>query len=197
MITMEFDEMKRIWDSQNGETLYGINETALHKRILSKKNKARFINNVSELLWIIGNTIAGCVVLVVNAVGETRGIFMYLLSAWMIGSALYLLVNRIRRENGEQQFDRSMRGDLLHAIALATYQVNLSRLGRWNLVPIGLLITLGFWEGGKSIWWIVAMLAFMTVTHYAAGWEHNIYKNRKRELEILQGKLESDETARS
>ena len=192
MITMEFDEMKKVWDSQNNESLFAINEKALHNRILTKQRAAHHITNVSELLWIIGNTVAGCVVLGVNAFRETNGVYMYLLSAWLIGSAFYLLAAKARRITGDQKFDRSMRGDLSYAISLAKYQVNLSLLGRWNLVPIGVLVILGFWEGGKSVWWIVGLLAFLTITHFAAGWEHNIYKNRKRELEILQGKLEGE-----
>src|SRR4051812_47574418 len=43
MITMEFDEMKKIWDSQNNEPLYAINEKALYNRILSKKKQAHHI----------------------------------------------------------------------------------------------------------------------------------------------------------
>ena len=37
---MEFDELKQVWDSQNNELLYAINEQALHNRILSKKKQA-------------------------------------------------------------------------------------------------------------------------------------------------------------
>ena len=35
---MEFDELKRIWDSQNEEPLYALNEAALH-RIIQRKNE--------------------------------------------------------------------------------------------------------------------------------------------------------------
>ena len=59
---------------------------------------------------------------------------MYLLSAWMLGSALFMLVNRIRRIKRNNQFDRSMSGDLDHAIAVATYQVRISQIMFW---PIG------------------------------------------------------------
>ncbi len=38
MITMEFDEMKKIWDAQNNQPLYVIDEKALHNRIQSKMN---------------------------------------------------------------------------------------------------------------------------------------------------------------
>jgi hypothetical protein len=34
---------------------------------------------------------------------------------------------------------------------------------------------------------------FLTLAHLAAGWEHGIYKSRKRELEILKAKLDEEE----
>src|SRR4051812_1101237 len=36
MRTMEFDEMKKIWDAQNNQPLYVIDEKGLHNRIQSK-----------------------------------------------------------------------------------------------------------------------------------------------------------------
>ena len=118
---------------------------------------------------------------------------MYFLSAWMFSVALYLLASRIRRIKGDYRFDRSMHGDLNHAISMATYQVRLSQLMRWNILPMGILILLGVWEGGKSVWVAVGIFIFFVLANYAAGWEHSIYKARKRELEILQNKLESEE----
>src|SRR5258705_6268685 len=128
MITMEFDEMKKIWDSQNNEPLYAINENALHTRILSKKRQARHITNISELLCIIAYFFSGCFILGMNFFRQDANIFMYILSAWMLISAGYVLVRRIRRINGDHRFDRSVRGDLAHAISVATYQVNSSQL---------------------------------------------------------------------
>jgi hypothetical protein len=188
---MEFDEMKKIWDSQNNEPLYTINEKALHNRILSKKKQAYHITNISELLLIVVNTVAGLFILGMNVFKQSGNAYMYLLCAWMLGSSLYVLMMRLRRIKGDHQFDVSMRSDLHHAISVATYQVRLSLLGRWNIVPIGVLIILGIWDGGKSVRLSVGIFVFFLITNYAARWEHNIYKARKRELEILQAKLES------
>jgi hypothetical protein len=191
---MEFDEMKKIWDAQNNEPLYTINEKALHNRILSKKKKAQHITNVSELLWIIGNIGAGGFVAGVNFFKQNGSVSMFFLSVWMVGSALYLLANRVRRIKANDKFDRSMRSDLQHAVSTAAYQVRLSQLGRWNIVPVGILSALGVWEAGSSVWWIVGLLIFLIIVHFAAGWEHNIYKRRKHELQILQDKLEREES---
>lgn len=190
---MEFDELKKIWDSQNNEPFYGINEKALHNRILSKKNQAHHITKISELLSITVYIVTACFIFGLNFFKQRGNVFMYLLAAWMLGSALYLLVSRFRRVNGNQKFDRSMRGDLSHAISVATYQVRISNLMRWNILPIGILIILGVWDSGKSIWLAMGILIFFLLTNYASGWEHRIYKARKRELEILQDKLENED----
>lgn len=190
---MEFDELKKIWDSQNNEPLYGFNEKALHNRILSKKRQAYHITNTSELLGIIVNISAGAFILGVTFFQQNGNTSMYFLSAWMLISGLYFLISRIRRMRGDHRFDRSMRGDLDHAISVATYQVRLSQLMRWNIVPIGILTLIGVWGNGKSLWFTVGILIFFVVANYAAGWEHGIYKARKRELEILQNKLENEE----
>jgi len=192
---MEFEEMKKIWDSQNNEPFYSINEQALHNRILSKKKQAYHITNISEWLGIAAYTVSGCFILVMNLTGKSQNVFMYILCAWSLGSALYTLVSRIQRINGDQQFDRSMLGDLTHAVSMATYQVRLSQLMRWNILPIGTLILLGLWDGGKSVWILLGILIFFVLTNYASGWEHGIYKARKRELEILKEKLASEDQA--
>jgi hypothetical protein len=189
---MEFEEMQRVWDSQTNQPLYAINETALHNRIISKKEKARHITNISELLVIIVNAGMGSFILALNFFKQSTNIFLYLMAIWMFGSALYLLVSRIRRISGGKRFDRSMRGDLDHAVSVATYQVRLSLLMRWNILPMGILVLLSVWEGNKSVWIIVLILAFFAIVHFASAWEHNIYRSRKRELEALRNKLESE-----
>src|SRR5688572_30355056 len=128
MISMEFNEMKKIWDTQNNEAFYGINEKALHKLIISKQKKGYHITNTSELLMIFVNTITGCTVLAVNLNKPEGNIFLYGLAAWMLVTASYFLRSRIHRMKHNHQFDRSMRGDLEHAISVATYQVRLSLL---------------------------------------------------------------------
>ena len=190
---MEFEELQKIWDTQNNQPLYAINEKALHNRILSKKKQGLHITNISELLSIIVNAGAGCFIFGVNFFKHSGNMFMYILSAWMFICALYLLVSRLRRVKANQRFDRSISGDLNNAISVATYQVRLSQMLRWNILPIGVLIILGVWNGGKSVWLAAGMLLFFVCTYYASAWEHNIYKRKKRELEILKSKLDNEE----
>jgi hypothetical protein len=192
MITMEFEEMKKIWDSQNSEPFYGINEKALHNRILSKKRTAYHITNSSELLTIVVNIGVGCFILAVSLFNHSTNVFMYASSVWMFFVAVYSLWSRMHRIKSGHRFDRSMLGDLRHAISVATYQVRFSQLMWWNILPTGVLILLGVWNLGKSFWFSLILLIFFVLVNYAARWEHNIYKARKRDLEILQSKLEDE-----
>jgi hypothetical protein len=192
MIIMEFEELRKIWDAQNNQPLYAINEKAMYNIILSKKKQAHHITNISELLIIIVYIITGSVILGMNLFDQSGNISMYVLSVWMLGSSLFMLVNRIRRIKGGNQFDRSMSGDLDYAISVATYQVRISQIMLWNILPIGALTTLGLWEGGKPIWIAMVVLLFFALSYYAGGWEHNIYKRKKRELEALKKKLASE-----
>lgn len=185
---MDFEELQKIWDSQNNQPMYVINQEALHRRITAKKKKAIRITNLSELLLITVNIISGGFVLVMNLSMEKTNLSFHVMTTWMLGSAVYLLISRVRRMRSIS-FERSMLGDLTHAISVATYQVRLSQIMRWNILPIGLLSIIGVWEGGKSIAFIVGLIVCFALAYYAGGWEHNIYQSRKRELEILQRKL--------
>jgi len=189
---MEFEELQKIWGLQNNQPLYSINEKAMYNIILSKKKQAHHITNISELFLIFVNIGSGILILGMNLFKQNGNISLYFLSAWMLGSALYTLVRRIQRIKGDNQFDRSMSGDLDHAISVATYQVRISQIMRWNILPIGTLTLLGLWEGGKPIWIAIIVLLFFALTYYAGGWEHSIYKRKKRELEILQKKLDKE-----
>lgn len=195
---MEFEEIKKIWDMQNNETLYAINETALYNRILSKKRSVGHIANFSELLIIFTNMATGFLVLGMGLVRSSANIFTYLLSAWAIGTALYISVSRARRKKNENRFDRSMLGDLHHAISNARYQVWLSGIMIWSIIPIVTLILLDFWKSEKlSVWIAIFMPVFCVIVYFASRWEHGIYKKRKRELENLQQKLENEEVHNS
>lgn len=188
---MEFDEMKKIWDSQNNQLLFAIDEKALHNRIMSKKSRAGRTMNITEWLTILVNMAAGLFVLAVHHLGN-GAVFTYVMAGWMIVTALFVIVNRARRIRGESKFDRTMLGDLEHAVSNATYQVRLSYIMRWNIVPITLFILLGFWEQGTPLWIAVLILLFFGLAYYASGWEHRIYENRKRELEALHEKLRKE-----
>jgi hypothetical protein len=189
---MEFDELQKIWDTQNKQPLYVINEQALHNRIVAKKHQVIHIAVVTEWILIIANTISGSFVLQQNYTGRRSLVFAHLLAAWLLVTALYVLVNRIRRMRKQKQFNRSLSGDLQHALTTAIYQVRIYHIMRCNVLPIGLLVLLSVWEGGQSVWFSVAVALFFVLVFMASGWEMGVYRNKVKELQVLQQKLQED-----
>ncbi|HWA34122.1 MAG TPA: hypothetical protein VG737_08340 [Cyclobacteriaceae bacterium] len=186
---MEFEEMKKIWDAQNQSTLFVLNEQALHNRIVQKKAQAGHITRVSEILAIGVNLVGGGFVLGMNVVSRNASVWMNAMAGWMFVTAIYVVINRVKRLARDRKFDRSIAGDLDHAIATATYQVRLSNILRLNALPIGIFLLGGMWETGRSFWFSAGLLLFFALTFYLSGWEHNYYERRKHELEMLRGKL--------
>jgi uncharacterized membrane protein YgdD (TMEM256/DUF423 family) len=186
---MEFDEMKKIWDTQEAQPLYAINEAALHKTIVSKKTKGLHISNITELLSIVINPLAGGFILITNILDKSKEIFLYILAGWMIVTGVYCFVGRVRRKRGELQYDRTMLGDLDHAVAVASYQVNLSTFLRFNNIPIIVLILLSVWSKLNAISLLVGLILFFGLAFYASGWEHRYYKSRLRELQGLRNMI--------
>ena len=191
---MNFDELQKIWDTQNKQTLYAINETAMYNHIMQKQRQSRHITHISELLTMLVNAGVGIFIILVNATSNNSSIALYVLGAWLAACAACILAGRIRRLKGSRLFDRTLNGELAHALAVATYQVRLSRLMRWNILPIAILLLLGLWETGKPVWIAAATTAALLLTYYASGWEHHYYERREHTLQKLQASLMQNTT---
>ena len=188
---MEFDEMKKIWDAQNNQPLYVIDEKALHNRIQSRMSSVRRFTSISEWLLIMINLGTGSILLGLNPFKPGANIFLYLEAAWMFAIAVYLVVHHIRRVKASRQFDRSIHGDLNHAISIASYQMRLSQIIRWNLLPMGVIMIFSGWETGKLFRVSVVILVSYTLAFYVASKGYRADKRRKRELQVLKEKLEN------
>ena len=189
---MEFDEIKQIWDAQNNQPPYVIDEKALQNRIDRKKNSV--LTNISEWILIISYLIVITVLVGVNLfVLPKVKIFLYLEAAWMFGIVVYLVLICIRRIKASRQFDRSIHGDLDHGIHLISYQMRISQITRWNLLPMGaiMILSLGGLEARKLFEISAAILVFYSLTFYASGKGLRANKRRKRALQALKEKLEN------
>jgi len=188
---MEFDEMKKIWDAQNNQPLYVIDEKALHNRIQSKMNTILRLISVSEWSLILIYLGTSGILVGLNPFQPGANIFMYLEAAWMIGIAVYVVISHIRRIKASRQFDRSIHGDLDHAISLASYQIRFSRIISWNLLPMGAIMIFSGWEAGKLFKVSVVILVSYTLAFYVTSKGTLMNKRRKRELQVLKEKLEA------
>jgi len=188
---MEFDEMKKIWDAQNNQPLYVIDEKALHNRIQSKMNTVLHFTSISEWLLILINLGTGAFLLVNNPVKPGSNIFLFLEAVWLFALVVYLVVSRNRRIKASRQFDRSIHGDLNHAISLASYQMRISQIIRWNFLPMGAIMILSGWQSGNFLKVSAIILFSYTLAFYVTSKGYLANKKRKRELQVLKEKLET------
>jgi hypothetical protein len=187
---MEFEDMKKIWDAQNNQPLYVIDEQALHNRIKSKMNGILRIASMSELSTMIFYLVACGILITLNNLPPNANIFMYIEAAWMFGIVVYIMIGRIRRIRASRQFDRTILGDLDHAIALSVYKMRLSRIILWNLVPMGAIMIFSGWEAGKLLKASAVILVSYALAFYVGTKERRMNKRMKRELQLLKDKLE-------
>lgn len=187
---MEFDEMKKIWDSQNSEHLYVVNEDALHNRIRTKKKRSQQLVTLAEIVILVSLLVAGSMILLANIVRGEHIIFKYFAAIVFYLGAAYLWFKRSERKKGEGRFEHTMMGDLEHALSNSNHQVMLSGTFLYKVFPvisIGALV--GEWVSSGFSWMIPAIVAFFIVMYFASRWEHGCYVSKLRELESLKAML--------
>lgn len=187
---MKFEEMKKIWNDQNQEHLYVIDEAQLRNTIDEKKRKTSRLVSKMEMFGIMANVSAGGFVLISNFVEQKGYVLANMIGILMLATAGYIYFMRTKRLKSENQFDRTMLGDLEHAINNATYQTRLSFSMLLVFIPIALLVIGNVVEAGKSPFIIFIIVAFMVVVLFLGRWEHRSWHvARKKRLEAMRDKL--------
>ncbi len=187
MNVMEFDELKKIWDNQNNQIMYAIDEAALHRRIKAKRDHARLVTNVNEIGLLVVAVATGIILLIIG-----KGTFFTYLSVgaiWMVG--LYVLWGRIQRQKRSKHFEQSMLGDLEEAISNIDNEIKRARtFVWWFLVPALLPALLNIAQAGGP-WWkwlIVPVTVILSVP--LVQWEmRRKHIPRRKHLEKLREKL--------
>ena len=188
---MEFDEMKKIWDAQNTQPLYVLDEKALNNLIQSKMKGVLRIANINEWGLIIINLSAAGVLITLNSFTHAGNIFMYIEAAWMFATVVYVVAHRSRRVSSSRHFDRSIHGDLDHAISMATYHVRLVRMMNWNSLPLGAIMIFSGWEAGQLLKVAAVILVSYALSFYVGTKQNRANVRRRRELQVLKEKLEA------
>jgi Ca2+/Na+ antiporter len=193
---MEFEEMRKIWDVQNNEPMYVVNETAMHKNIMSKKNRINWLANVNELGMII-IAVATSTFLFFKTAG-TGNVYAYLPAIALLLTGVYVTVLRLKRKNKVNQFDQSILGTIDHAISNADYLVNFSKtFFWWYILPIAIPVFVNMiLKGDVPIWiWVFVPTSFI-ISFILVRWELNrCHLPRKKTLESLRDKLVQEVTS--
>jgi hypothetical protein len=155
---MNFEQMRVIWNSQNDEPLYAIDQAALHASVRRKSRALRrrvFWRDVREisigLLAAAGFLVFGGMLALGREDGWRRllgadveasrwdAVTMLLVSGLWLFFAAYQLVSRMRQEQRERRFEPSLRGDLDRTISQAEYRIRMATsIVWWGLLPVWL-----------------------------------------------------------
>lgn len=189
---MEFEELKKIWDTQNNKPMYVIDESMMHQKVIKKKNSASFRMNMAEFIGIGANLFSASIIASALLYKGNDNVFSVGMMIAMYTAALVIGISRFRRKKNENRFDRSTMGELKHALANATYHV---RFNTGLLIFAGLVVVLTFaslFDTENSYWILPMVIAFFAIAGYGAKWEHRCYVRKKRELENLMVKLKEE-----
>ena len=160
---MDFEEMKKIWDTQNNQPLYAIDEEALHNRVKAKKNSTKRTTNKTELILIAANVFAGGLVIISRFIKDNATLVSTFMGVMMLITAAYLIFLRARRIKRDQQVDNSVLGDLDNALENINYRVSLSRSMIWYAILVSFLTLYSVFDSEKSIVFILLVSVFFVI----------------------------------
>ncbi len=191
---MEFEEMQIIWNSQNEEKLFAINETALHKAIQRKSHAVnRSINMVEWLM--IGVNLFVSIFLVIDAINDSGPDFQYFVAAIYLGYFFYALYRRLNRRQTEPPFDPTILGELDRALWQVDYLIRQSHsIFYWYVLPLGVIVTIFLFFSAGTGSALGFLLIWLPITFFGARWEINRWwRPKMRGLEALREALTTAE----
>lgn len=158
---MDFEQMQKIWDEEKKENFFVINEDAMRKTVTSKKRVANRDVNVTEIGLMIINTITATILLT-RALIDSKAWPSYLGVGIMLFTVFYLMYIRRKRKKADLTFDRTMLGELDHAIANVKSTIAIGRtMIYWYILPIGIFSIVKMTIQGAAIEkWLFVLVAF-------------------------------------
>ncbi|MBO6571025.1 hypothetical protein GYB29_11220 [bacterium] len=187
---MQFNDLQKIWDSQNNKPMYVIREEVLHQKIIAKGRKAGRTANITEWILILTGSTAAGILIYFDFIKDEGNTFSFISVVLFSLITVYGLINRFLRKNKAEGFVRSVLGDLEHALSVSEYQVSLSKGMLYGFWPAVFFISLlSLIMSDKPIWYsIIFGLLFIAVS-FLSRWEHRCYVHRRNELAALKKKL--------
>jgi cytochrome c biogenesis factor len=186
---MEFEEIQKIWNQQQGETMYTINETELHKTIMHHKDAAgKRINRVEIMLSLI-NVLLGSFLLVL-AVLDSH-LLNFINAGILLITVAYIQYFRWKRKKAENTFDRTMLGELNHALSNADSIIKFNSLMLIGyLLPLALVTISTLVVAGVNWEKCLLITAAFVVSFIILRWEQRaINVPSKEQLLIMKNKL--------
>jgi hypothetical protein len=191
---MDFEELKVIWNSQENEKMYAINESTLHEYI--RKN----LKSVTNTMKFFETAITGANLLVgiwlmVESLDNIFPSTQHFLAVFYFGFGIYALVRVFMRREAEKPFEKTVVGEVERAIWRIDYlMAEARRMINWYLVPLIVIFgVLAFFD--PRLWMVFGLMLLTAVaTYFGYRWEFKkIHLPRKKNLNALREKLVSGE----
>ena len=193
---MNVDDLKVIWDSQNKEPLYAIDQKALRKRVLGKSLSANRRLNLYEWTGILTFACVG-VASIAEPLIAGRDWHQLISGSTFLMVSAYLGLKRHQRRKRDTQCGESLREILDTSIATVEHHIRaLKSMVYWGGIPFvgAVAISFYFQHAGKPAWlWILAF-----VWPFFAFWEvrreiHHRHLPQLRDFQSLRDKLADSE----
>lgn len=215
---MEFSEMKKIWDSQNQEPLYAMNEAALHS-IVQRKNE-EWNRCLARCFGLeIGVGLFCAVLMLVYGLILASGNQSWVIKPWKSGIvpsgwhylglfvagliwfyyAAYMYRARKRQQRRVELFDSSLQGDLDRALSQTEFEMTMIRDNAWRgLAPVWVaallwMVVLFHLKGASLLTYVMVIAAAFVLLAIVLARKQRLIKKRylprQRELESLRAKL--------
>ena len=186
---MDFNDMKKIWNAQNQQALYAIDEQVLRDNVIKQKDRASYIANKTEVYMIGSLIIASSIIWAATIYTGQIQMLPLTLSGFMVVMATLLYKKRSKRLLWQNTFDRSILGDLDEAIANAEYQLNFSKWSRNLFLLVATLTVVDVFS--LEAWWkSTLVISFFIVVYFLAKWEYRIfYLSQRNNLLEMREKL--------
>jgi len=187
---MELEELQKVWNEQKGENMYTINEESLGKMISQKKNAAARHVSRTEIGLILITLILGTII-TTKAIRYGEGL-------WELGGGItiflmtaFIFVFRYRRKKAENRFDRSIIGEIDHAIANTESVMRIaSSMIFWYMLPIGVFTYGQMFFAGVSLEKFLWITGAFILAFFLIYWERKrCHIPRKKKLQQLKDKL--------
>lgn len=187
---MEFEEMKKIWDTQSNSAMYAIDESVLRKSISKKASQSNRIVALVEVVFIIINLLVGPF-LIYDAIVDRDHPVSFVIAGFFILGGIYTIISQQRRISRNNSFGKTMIGELDDAIANADYLIVFSRkVIYWYNIPVFALIFMKLTITASSGWVWLLMLTLFSLAFVAGRWELNkCHYPRKERLQKLKAKI--------
>jgi hypothetical protein len=191
---MQFEEIKRVWESQNEAAVPELDVAAMEERVRASIEHEEHRATATELGLVAITGLSG-LILAADAALDRGPLTSYATAVLMLGIAVYLYLGRRRRLRETQYFDDSLHGRLDRAIAnLDALVARDRRFFWWFILPsaIGTLLSMLGTFHGRPLWvWLLQPIAWL-LAYGVVQW--GLYAHilpKRRRLERLREELVS------